>query len=137
MRAFLDSNILVYRAEYRAPEKRAVAAMLVSDLLAAGDAVLSTQSLHEFYNAMTRKLGLAPQDARELAMQYSAARIVQVTPVMSFAAMQRHAAGQFSFWDALIIEAALTAGCKTLYSEDMQHGLVVDGLTITNPFLAA
>jgi predicted nucleic acid-binding protein len=49
--------------------------------------------------------------------------------------MQRHASSQFYFWDALIVEAALAAGCKTLYSEDMQHGLVVNGMTIENPFV--
>lgn len=137
MKVFLDSNVLVYRVDYRVPNKQAIASRLVDKVLTEGNAVISTQSLQEFYNAITRKLGLAPGDARRLAMNYSAAPIVQLTPSLIFAAMERHAARQFSFWDALIVEAALAGGARVLYSEDLQDGQVVDGLTITNPFLAA
>lgn len=135
MKAFLDSNVLVYRVDYRESVKQAVAARLVDALMASGDAVISTQSLQEFYNAMTRKLGLDAAHARALALNYAAANVVLLTTPLIFAAMARHAGGQFSFWDALIIEAALAGGARVLYTEDLQHGLVVDGLTISNPFL--
>jgi predicted nucleic acid-binding protein len=42
---------------------------------------------------------------------------------------------QLSFYDSLIVAAALEGGCKTLYSEDLQHGQRIDGLTIKNPFI--
>jgi predicted nucleic acid-binding protein len=42
---------------------------------------------------------------------------------------------RLSFWDSLIVSSALSAGCGILYSEDMQHGQVLDGITITNPFI--
>lgn len=135
MKVFLDSNVLVYRVDYREPDKQAIASQLIDSVLAEGDAVISTQSLQEFYNATTRKLGLAPVDARRLAMSFSAAFVVQLTPQLIFAGMARHASGQFSFWDALIVEAALAGGAKVLYTEDMRDGTVVDGLRICNPFL--
>jgi predicted nucleic acid-binding protein len=49
--------------------------------------------------------------------------------------MKRHQSDTFSFWDSLIVEAALQSGCSQLLSEDMQNGLMIDSLTISNPFL--
>ncbi len=137
MSAFLDTNILVYRIDLQAPAKQKRASQLVNDLYLAGEAVLSTQVLQEFYNTATGKFRLPPADAALAAQAHAKTRVVQITPPLIFAAMARHAGGQFSFWDALIVEAALAGGAKVLYSEDLQDGLVVDGLTITNPFLAS
>jgi len=133
--AFLDTNVLVYRVDFAAPEKQQRAAQLVSRLYQSRDAVISTQVMQEFYNTLTRKLGISPNDAAIATKHHGKARLVSLNgPIIEYA-MQRHAAGQFSFWDALIVEAALAAGCKTLYSEDMRHGLVVNGMTIENPFV--
>lgn len=136
MRVFFDTNLLVYRVDSRDPGKRDIAGQLYGTALAEGEAVLSTQTLQEFYNAATRKLGMPPAMARAVAIEYGRSHIVQLIPSLIFAAMQRHAAGNISFWDALIIEAALAGGARVLYTEDLQHGQVIDGLTITNPFLA-
>lgn len=135
MTAFLDTNVLVYRVDFDAPDKQQRAAELVSKLYLAREAVISTQVIQEFYDTLTRKLGISPIDAASAARHHSKARLVSPNWPIIQSAMQRHAAGQFSFWDALIVEAALAAGCKTLYSENMQHGQVVDGLRIENPFL--
>ena len=135
MTAFLDTNVLVYRVDSKAPEKQQRAFELVNALYQTQNAVISTQVLQEFYNTLTRKLGVSPGDAAVAAKHQTKARLVSLSWPVIQAAMQRHANGQFSFWDALIVEAALSAGCKTLYSEDMQHGLVLDGMTIENPFL--
>ena len=51
-------------------------------------------------------------------------------------AMKRHQSNEFSFWDSLIVEAALQSGCSLLLSEDMQDGRVIGSLTIQNPFKA-
>ena len=134
MRAFFDSNILVYRVDFRAPAKRAVACRLFDAALLENRAILSTQSLQEFYNAATRKLGMPEQQAKAVALRYGQAAIVQLTSSLVFAAMDRHASGQFSFRDALIVEAAIAGAAETLYSEDMQDGLSIGGLTIRNPF---
>jgi predicted nucleic acid-binding protein len=60
--------------------------------------------------------------------------LVQVDKVLIAKAMQRHRNREFSFWDSLVIEAALQANCDTLLSEDMQDGRIIHGLTIANPF---
>lgn len=134
MKVFLDTNVLIYRIDFRAPAKREAAANLVDAALADGTAVLSTQVLQEFYSAATRKLGMPAGDARAIAAEYARAEVVQVGTPLIFAAMERHAAGGFSFWDALIVEAALAGGAALLYSEDMQDGRRVEGLAIRNPF---
>lgn len=137
MTAFLDTNVLIYRIDLHAPAKQKRATELVSELYLDGSALLSTQVLQEFYNTATGKFRLPPASAAQAVQAHAKTRLVQVTPALIFAAMDRHAGGQFSFWDALIVEAALAGGAKVLYTEDMQDGLVVDGLTITNPFLGA
>ena len=137
MTAFLDTNILIYRIDLLAPVKQKRAAELVNELYLAGEAVLSTQVLQEFYNTATGKFRLPPADAALAAQAHARTRVVQLTLPLIFAAMARHAGGQFSFWDALIVEAALAGGAKVLYTEDLRDGLVIDGLTIRNPFLAA
>lgn len=137
MKAFFDTNVLVYRVDFREPAKRAVAERLIDAAVVAGTAILSTQTLIEFYNSVTRKLGMPSAHAKVIAEGYGRIPLVTLTAPLIFAAMDRHAGGQFSFWDALIVEAALAGGAKVLYTEDMQDGLVVDGLTITNPFLGA
>lgn len=137
MTAFLDTNVLVYKLDREAPGKRLRATELVNELFAAGEAMLSTQVLQEFYNTATHKFGLPPEGAADAARLYAKARLIQVTNDIIFAAMTRHASAQFSFWDALIVEAALAGGAQLLYTEDMQDGLTVDGLTIRNPFLPA
>ena len=137
MIAFLDTNVLIYRIDPLAPAKQQRATELISALYLAGEALLSTQVLQEFYNTATGKFRLSPASAAKAAQIHAKGRLVQVTPALIFSAMDRHAGGQYSFWDALIVEAALAGGAGVLYTEDLQHGQVIDGLTITNPFLAA
>ncbi|MEW5786577.1 MAG: PIN domain-containing protein [Pseudomonadota bacterium] len=135
MTAFIDTNVFVYLVDPLAPAKRQRAMELIQTLYLAGDATLSTQVLQEFYNTATRKFGLPGDVAAEAAQAHARGRVVRMSPDIVFSAMKRHTAGQFSFWDSLIVEAALSGGCKILYSEDMRHGQVVDGMTIENPFL--
>jgi len=133
--AFIDTNILIYRLDGKAPAKQRRALSLTTKLYQQNQAVISTQVLQEFYNTATGKLQIASDVVEGLARTIARARVVQLAPPIIFAAMQRHASGMFSFWDALIVEAALAADCATLYSEDMRHGQMVGALTIENPFL--
>ena len=138
MTAFIDTNLFVYFIDAEATQKRLRAAELINRLYLANEAVISTQVLQEFYNTATKKFRLPSGQVMAAAREYARAQVVQMSQPIVFAAMQRHVGGLFSFWDALIVEAALAAKCQVLYSEDMQHGFVVDGLlTITNPFLSA
>ena len=134
MKVFFDSNILLYGVDDKAPTKQRQAQPLLVAHYAAEQAVISTQVLQEFYNIATGKLHIRAEYAAQLAREYASAQVVQVTPSLIFDAMTRHERGGFSFWDALIVEAALSGGCSVLYSEDMQDGLQVAGLPIRNPF---
>lgn len=137
MKVFFDSNILLYGVDDKEPQKQRQAQPLLMERYAAEQAVISTQVLQEFYNIATGKLRIHPERAARLAREYASAQVVQVTPSLIFDAMERHQRGGFSFWDALIVEAALQGGCSVLYSEDMQDGLKVTNLTIRNPFAGA
>lgn len=134
MRVFFDSNILLYGVDDKEPAKQQTALALIAKRYTAEEAVISTQVLKEFYNIATGKLRIRPERAVLAARDYAQAQVVQLTPALIFAAMHRHGQGGFSFWDALIVEAALTGGCTLLYSEDMQDGLQIGGLTLRNPF---
>jgi predicted nucleic acid-binding protein len=97
---------------------------------------LSTQVLQEFYVSVTRKLAtpLDPEAAFQAVQDLAAFPIVQIDPSLILLAIQRSRKAKVSFWDALILEAALAAGATLLYSEDFQDGAVFGGLRIANPF---
>jgi predicted nucleic acid-binding protein len=136
-RVFLDTNVLVYLFDADEPGKRAVAARLLEER---GDhAVLSTQVLQEFYAAVTRKLGkpLTEAEAETAVRHLAALDVVVVDTGIILAAVQLSRRHRVAFWDALIVEAALSRGCTTLLSEDMQDGRRFDTLTVANPFRSA
>ncbi len=135
-RVFFDTNVLVYAFDQSEPEKRAVAKELMHRHGAGGKLVLSTQVLQEFYVTVTRvgKAFLNPHEAHDVVTDLAEFSLVQVDQPIISQAMKRHQKGNFSFWDSLIVEAALQAGCSRLLSEDMHHGLAVGSLTVHNPF---
>jgi predicted nucleic acid-binding protein len=130
VKAFFDTNILVYTATSDAKKQKAV------DCLARGGCV-SVQVLNEFVHVARRKLRHDwPQI--ELALGLFRASLDDVVPVTlntHTAAVSLAREHGLSFYDALIVVAAIEAGCDTLYSEDMQHGRSITGLAIVNPFL--
>ena len=134
MTAFLDSNVLLYTEDAKAPEKRQVARECLIAALDKSAGVISTQVLQEFYVNATRKLGMTKAAARERVLLFASLTVVPVTPDLVLAATDLHQLQPISFWDALIIRAASSAGCATLYSEDLQDGAVYDGVRVVNPF---
>ena len=136
-RVFLDTNVLVYLFDRDAPEKQARAQEILKTDGASGRALLSTQVLQEFYVSVTRKLAepLDPEVAYRAVEDLAALPLVSIDTPLILTAIKRHRREQVSFWDALIIEAALTGGASLLYTEDLQHGRVIEGLRIENPFL--
>ena len=134
--AFFDTNVLVYAFDNGEPEKNAISKQLIHDFGGDGNLVLSTQVLQEFYVTLT-KVGrslLSREEAGDLVSDFAEFPLVQVDKNIISWAMKRHQSKAFSFWDALIVEAALQSGCSQLLSEDMQDGLVIGSLTIRNPF---
>ncbi len=127
---FLDSNILVYAYSN---DSRSVTAKA----LCAQPHTISVQSLNEFANVSRRKLNMG-WDAivlRLVAIVDLADTVMPLTFEMHQNAIALADRYKLQVYDSLIIAAALQAGCDTLYSEDKQHGLVIEGcLTIRNPF---
>ena len=132
--SFLDTNVLLYLDATDEPEKQARAADLWQRLRRSGEGVVSTQVLQEYYAAATRKLRVQPEIARRRVDLWATLRVVQVTVPTIRAAIVLEQRDRLSFWDALIVQAAMDAGCETLFSEDLQSGRRFDRLQIVNPF---
>jgi len=136
MRAFLDTNVLVYLFDADNPTRRDQATALLARHQEDLDLVLSTQVLQEFYVAATRKLARPlSQEAAERAVRNLAALCtVTVDADLVLQAIGLTRGGGFSFWDALIVQAAQRAGAEVLFTEDMQAGRRIDNMVIRNPF---
>ncbi len=134
--AFFDTNVLVYADDASAPEKQSQAIALLADHLRRGTAVVSLQVLQEYFVAATRKLGVAPELAQRKVEILARARVVRFEPNDVIAAIELHRLTRISFWDALIVHAARSAGAQALYSEDLQAGAVLGGVRVVNPFAA-
>jgi len=138
-KCFFDTNVLVYLYASDEPAKRERARSLLAHALEAGEIVLSAQVLQEFYVTVTRKsaVGLSLREAEQAVERFSRFRIIPGDTNLVLAAIRRSRSSKISFWDSLIVEAARTAGCRVLYSEDLQDGWRIDeSLRVINPFLA-
>jgi predicted nucleic acid-binding protein len=129
MNAFFDTNILVYAQQEEAHSP------LARKLIEAGG-LISVQVLNEFTNVLRRKLKREWTDIEaaiaDVLIIFGPARPLTADTHASALVLARDHG--FSFYDALIIAAASEARCGTLFSEDMQHGRTIGGLTIINPF---
>jgi predicted nucleic acid-binding protein len=132
-RSFFDTTILLYSISSEEPR-----AAVAEKLLAKGGWI-SVQVLNEFTAVARRKLNMSWEETREALL---AIRVLCESPTpLSIetheAAVEIAARYGYSIYDALILAAALEAGCDTLYTEDMQSGQIIGRLTIRNPFLNA
>jgi predicted nucleic acid-binding protein len=135
-RVFFDTNTLVYMFDTNDLRKQERARHLFESAAAAGTIVLSTQVLQEFFVTVTRKLspGLPVEAALEVVGELANLPLVQVDPETILKAGKLTTRESVSFWDALIIAAAAAGGGALVYSEDLQDGWKVLGLTVVNPF---
>lgn len=134
---FFDTNVVVYAADADEPKKQATAIALFRSCVDAGTFLSSTQVLQEFYVTVTRKLvrPLGSASALDAMMKLAVLPLVTVTADMIAAAAQLADRSRMSFWDALIVRAAAAGGAEVLYTEDLSHDSVVDGVRIVNPFV--
>ena len=130
MSPFFDTNVLVYA--FLDVEKRGRA---LETLTRGG--VISAQVLNEFTHVAHRKRRRSwPEIEAALAVIRDWFRdIVPITSATHAAAFALARDHSLAFYDALILAAAIEAGCETLYSEDFQHGRRFGDLTVVNPFL--
>jgi predicted nucleic acid-binding protein len=126
---FLDTNVLLYLLSADAGKAdRAEAAL-------SEGGVVSVQVLNEFASVASRKLGMTIAETREaLAVVRALCRIVPLTEATHDKGLEIAERYGLAVYDAMIVAAALLAGCDTLYSEDLQDGQRLDGrLTVRNP----
>jgi predicted nucleic acid-binding protein len=135
---FLDTNIFVYSLDPVDPRKARIAEELVTRGVGSRMGVISYQVVQEFMNVSLRQFRAA-MTVTELELYFFKVLLPMMTIPSSsglfLEGLRLQAAGQFAWYDSLIIAAALQGGCKVLYSEDMQHGRRFGDLVIQNPFL--
>jgi predicted nucleic acid-binding protein len=128
---FFDTNVLIYAMAKNDPRASK------ADALLASGGMVSIQSLNEFVSVARRKLGMSWKEVKEFVdlicvLCPDPAPISLDTHKGALAIAEKYG---YSIYDALIASAALEAGCKTLYSEDLQDGQIINRqLTIRNPF---
>ena len=133
-RAFIDTNILVYSITSSESAKQDQALTLLRELFQSGRGVISTQVLNEFCNVAYKKHGLNRSEIHEQLALYEAFDVVTVTPAIVLQAVDLRFTRSISYYDALIVASAITAGCTTVYSEDMNNGERIDQIQLINPF---
>lgn len=132
---FVDTDILLYAvstaADERPKNERALA------ILDGDDLVLSVQVLQEFYvqaTRVTRSDKLEHEQALSLVESCLRFRVQDVTVGVMRGAFASAARWKISYWDAAVVEAAREAGCSTILSEDLQHGMDYAGVRVSDPF---
>ena len=139
MTAFFDTNLLVYLFDSASPEKQAKARDVFSERATRDEVLLSTQVLQEFYVTVTRRLAapLSADQAERLVRDFAAFPVVSTDAPLVVAAVALSRRHRLSLWDAMIVVAARAGGATELLTEDLQHGQVLEGVRIDNPFRAA
>ena len=143
-RAFIDTNILLYaltepkkKDKEKDLPKRVKSLELLTKLYNEDDIVVSVQVLNELHFNMVRKFKIDDDIAFKSIQEnvFTIASVETLTAQTYTKAFQIRKQYNISYWDSLVVASALESGCTKLYSEDMQEGLVVDGvLNIINPF---
>ena len=117
--------------------ERARAQALIERLWAPGSGCLSVQVLQECFNTVTRKLStpLNADQAYRLVQNYAAWTVHAPDPSDVLAVIRIHREHGISFWDALSVRSAPVLGCTILWTQDLNHGQVMEGVKVSNPFL--
>jgi predicted nucleic acid-binding protein len=135
---FFDTNVLVYSCDIDSGGKRLIAESLLLQARQDDNGVVSMQVLQEFYNTVTRKLGSPmPREKARIIVHSLSQWCTETTPAEIFRAFQIEDQTKISFWDAMIVSAAIKAGATRILSEDLNAGQVIGGVLIENPFAGA
>jgi predicted nucleic acid-binding protein len=132
---FVDTNILLYAHDPSAGAKRDRARQLLERLWATGEGVLSTQVLQELCVNLRRKVKppVSADEIRRLLQDYLSWEIVVNGPDSAMQALEIEIRYKISFWDALVLQAAESAGAAILYSEDLAPGQKYGAVRVVNP----
>ena len=134
---FLDTNIIVYAYDKSAGEKHIQAKKILMDLWESGYGVISIQVLKEFYMTVTQKIPnkMEKESASEIISDFLNWEVVINDGQSILEAISIQQKYVLSFWDALVVEAALESGCSFLYTEDLNAGQKIKSIQIKNPFI--
>ena len=137
LKAFVDTNILIYAYDRSAGAKRERAREIVAQLWDSGRGVISTQVLQELCANLRRKASppLSIEEIRTLVHDYLSWEVVVNGADSVLGALELEARYKISFWDALIVQAAEDAGATILYSEDLSSGQNYGSIRVVNPLL--
>ena len=136
-KSFLDTNIFIYTYDNRDPIKQSIADNLVRSLVVEGEAVISYQVIQEFFNwALVKGPVKMPHDEvqRFLTTTFRPLTVVPSSTALVSDAIRIQERYRLSWYDSLIGSAAQHAGCRVLYSEDLQHGHQFGAVTVHDPF---
>ena len=135
---FLDTNIFIYSFDEKNKFKRQASKSLIQNALKFQNGIISFQVIQEFLNIATKKLPvvLSLEELRDY-LQIVLVPLCDVYPTHELYkyALELHKINQIPFYDSLILAAAIQTGCVLLYTEDLQHGRVISGVKIQNPFV--
>lgn len=134
---FIDTNIFVYSFDDRQPAKRERSLALIQEALETGAGVISTQVVQEFLNVATQKFAVPMKiDDSKGYLRLVLKPLCQIYPNLALyeIGLDLQKEATYSFYDSLILAAAIQGGCNFLYSEDLQAGQEIHGVKIVNPF---
>ncbi len=132
-KVFLDSNLFVYAVDRRDLAKQKTARELLEKVALSRRGVVSSQVCLEYAANVIRKLGQSPATVATSLSIFAPFEWIPVSHRVVEEALALQSRYSLSIWDASIVAAAQAARCRIVYSEDMQHGLRMDGLAIQNP----
>ncbi len=134
-KTFIDTNIFVYSLDKANPEKQQQARGLLTAVKNSGTGVVSTQILQEFYVVSTGKLNVDKSLAKRITLSLTNFDLITVDKAIIKIAIDCANNSNISFWDALVISSAAAGGCKTVWTEDLNHNQVINGVRVENPFI--
>ena len=135
---FIDTNVFVYSFDQHQPSKKERAMALIQDALKTGMGMISTHVIQEFLNVATQKFAVPMKiEGARTYLRLVMNPLCQIYPSLSLygICLELQAETKYSFYDSLILAAAVRGGCDILYSEDLQDGQEVRSVKIVNPYL--
>lgn len=136
VKTFVDTNIVVYAHDRSSGKKHKISKEILRKLWQKRIGILSTQVLQEFFYIATKKISdpINLSKARESIKHLLAWKLVVNDGPSILQAIDLYKKYKYSFWDSLIIQAAITGKAEILLSEDLRSGQIIESVKIINPF---
>jgi predicted nucleic acid-binding protein len=131
---FVDTNVFIYSVDLADPKKQRATQSWLAELWTGGNGRLSFQVLQEFYSKVCQKDPAAREAARAAIQDLLAWNPAPVNAEILNRSWKIQDLYQLSFWDSLIVAAAMSTSCRYLLTEDLQDGQSLDGLLVISPF---